>query len=367
MTGADTDVIVIGAGISGLSAARRLTASGLDVIILEARERVGGRLLSLSTRDGGALDLGATWFWDTDEPVQRLISELSIPTHEQYLAGSALYETGRVVRRLPDNPADRPAGRFSRGAQSLAEAIAAQLPYGALRLAQPVEIIDATGPGITVRCNDRLFRARHVVMAVTPALAVSSIRFRPALPDKLQAIAAALPVWMGSTTKFVARYSRPFWRMAGLSGSAISDSGPLREIHDMSGPAGSPAALFGFAASRHVTTADLTGRAIEQLTTLFGPDAATPDEVHAYDWSADPFTSPPDVSTRFSFDLFGDPIFREPALHGRLHWATSEVSDAGAGRLTGAVVSAEHACASVQKALGVVIARSDPKVRHHAR
>ena len=192
----------------------------------------------------------------------------------------------------------RPAGRFSRGGQSLVEAMAAQLPYGALGLAQPVGSIDATGPEITVRCHDGLFRARHVVMAVTPALAVSSIQFRPALPDKLQVLAADLPVWMGSTIKFVAQYSQPFWRAAGLAGSAFSHSGPLREIHDMSGPAGSPAALFGFAPSPHVTAADLTGPAIEQLTTLFGPDAATPEEVQVHDWSADRFRSPPDVHTR---------------------------------------------------------------------
>ena len=367
MTGTDTDVIVIGAGLSGLSAARRLTAYGLDVIILEARQRVGGRLLSLHARGGGALDLGATWFWDTDQPVQRLISELGIPTHQQYTAGSALYQTGRVVRRMPDHPLDQPAGRFSRGGQSLVEAMAAQLPYGALRLAQPVQSIDATGPEITVRCHDGLFRARHVVMAVTPALAVSSIQFRPALPDKLQALAADLPVWMGSTIKFVAQYSQPFWRAAGLAGSAFSHSRPLREIHDMSGPAGSPAALFGFAPSPHVTAADLTGPAIEQLTTLFGPDAATPEEVQVHDWSADRFTSPPDVHTRGSFGRFGDPIFRGPALHGRLHWATSDVSGVGAGRLTGAVLSAEHACAAVQTALGVTIRPPDKKIPHHAR
>ncbi len=79
MTGTDTDVIVIGAGLSELTAARRLTASGLDVIILEAHQHVGGRLLSLHARDGGALDLGATWFWDTDQPVQRLISRARHP------------------------------------------------------------------------------------------------------------------------------------------------------------------------------------------------------------------------------------------------------------------------------------------------
>ncbi len=100
---------------------------------------------------------------------------------------------------MPDHPLDQPAGRFSRGGQSLVQAMAAQLPYGALRLAHPVQSIDATGPEITVRCHEGLFRAQHVVLAVTPALAVSSIQFRPALPDKLQALAADLPVWMGST------------------------------------------------------------------------------------------------------------------------------------------------------------------------
>jgi hypothetical protein len=46
-------------------------------------------------------------------------------------------------------------------------------------LAQPVKSIDALGREITVRGTDRLFRARHVVTAVTPASAVSSILFRP--------------------------------------------------------------------------------------------------------------------------------------------------------------------------------------------
>ena len=59
MTGTDT---VAGAGIPGLSACR-LTAPGLDVIILEARERAAGPAVLQGTSDGGALDPGATWLW----------------------------------------------------------------------------------------------------------------------------------------------------------------------------------------------------------------------------------------------------------------------------------------------------------------
>ena len=56
------DVAIIGAGISGLVAARRLLASGLRVQILEARSRVGGRLCSVTDSSGSALDMGRPGF-----------------------------------------------------------------------------------------------------------------------------------------------------------------------------------------------------------------------------------------------------------------------------------------------------------------
>lgn len=122
-------VIVIGAGVAGLSAAALLVAAGLDVLCLEATERVGGRLLS-SSAAGGELDLGATWFWAGELRVARLLDQLGLTCFPQHIAGDALYEDGSGVRRLAGNPIDVPALRYVGGAQRLAEALAASLPPG---------------------------------------------------------------------------------------------------------------------------------------------------------------------------------------------------------------------------------------------
>ena len=55
-------VVIIGAGIAGLSAARALADQGLKPIVLEARERIGGRILTMCL-DRQAIDLGASWIY----------------------------------------------------------------------------------------------------------------------------------------------------------------------------------------------------------------------------------------------------------------------------------------------------------------
>src|SRR5699024_7705917 len=72
----------------------------------------------------------------------------------------------------------------------------------------------------------------------------------------LAGAAARTQVWMVEMAKAVAVYPEPFWREQGLSGLVISHQGPFREIHDHSGPLGTPAALFGFAPSAAVAGAD---------------------------------------------------------------------------------------------------------------
>lgn len=344
----DVDVVVIGAGIAGLTALGALIAAGQNAICVEARDRVGGRLLSAPTAHG-PLDLGATWFWSHERRVTRLVDDLDIDTFGQHIAGDALFDDGSEVRRFGGNPIDVPAYRFAAGAAALTDRLAAALSTDAVRLSTPVTALRAdNGAGILVSTAEAPLRTRHVILAVPPALAVARIDLPPALPDSLIRLARSTPVWMGAVAKVVAQYPAPFWREDGLAGAAVSRSGPLQELHDMSGPGGSPAALFGFAPGASMRPGrNLADDAVSQLVRLFGPQAAAPRNVIVQDWSQETWTSPPRVHTQMDHSRFGHELYTRPALDGRLHWASTETSTEHAGHIAGAVAAGERAAAAV--------------------
>lgn len=332
-----TDALVIGAGISGLSVADQLTRAGHTVKVLEARARTGGRIL------GSPLDLGASWFWPGEQRVAALAERLGIRTFEQYRTGDAIIDDLSGVQRYPGNPIDVPAYRFVAGTSSLADALAAQLPSGTVRFDQVVQEITAD---LMVSTDDRTWQADHVVIALPPASAVNSIVFPSQLPRELIEVASRTPVWMGDSVKVVAHYQEPFWRRDGLAGAAMSRRGPLAEIHDMSGPVGEPAALFGFARAASMypgVEADI----LEQLIRIFGPQAATPIEVLIQDWSREQWTAVPGPTGSPDYSTFGHRVYREPALGGRLHWASTETAQRYAGHIEGALEAAERTVAAV--------------------
>ncbi|MFN8032410.1 MAG: FAD-dependent oxidoreductase [Mycobacterium sp.] len=79
--GSDADVIVIGAGISGLAAARHLADHGQSVVILEARNRIGGRIWTSTTWAGAPMDLGASWIHGIDgNPIYQLAQQAGVKT-----------------------------------------------------------------------------------------------------------------------------------------------------------------------------------------------------------------------------------------------------------------------------------------------
>lgn len=335
------DVVVVGAGASGLRLAGILSQAGVSVVVCEARDRVGGRLLSV---DPG-VDMGATWFWQNESEVQEVIKECGLESFSQYAIGNMMFQIPGSVQELDGNPLDQQAWRIVGGTQQLAIGLAESLPPEILQLSTKVTEVqfDAAGHGgVTVITDCGIYTAKHVVLALPPATALANISFSPELPEEVTNIAARTPVWMGAITKVVAIYDSPFWRARGLAGSAMSHVGPLREIHDISDVTGSFGALFGFSRER-ITEGAVTA----QLAELFGSEAKSPRSIHIKDWSNSEFTSPPGVHQLNDYQLFGSKVLREAHCGGRLYFASTETSVDSPGHIEGALLAARRTAKSL--------------------
>ncbi|MDU6080292.1 MAG: FAD/NAD(P)-binding protein, partial [Pantoea sp.] len=129
-------VVIIGGGVAGLNAARLLHRAGVDFALFEARDRLGGRVLSANQEGEPAekgFDLGASWFWPrTQLPLRDLVNELGLETFPQYSEGDVIFH--RMSRELPrrfsvahDQP-EPEALRLAGGNYALISALAATLP-----------------------------------------------------------------------------------------------------------------------------------------------------------------------------------------------------------------------------------------------
>lgn len=444
----DADVAVVGAGLAGLVAARSLAASGAEVLVVEARERVGGRLVSEPIDGGEQLELGGQWVGPTQDRVLALVRDLGLGLFPTRTDGDNLielegrlrryrgtipklsplvlldlaqtrYRLGRLAKRIdPAAPWAAP-GASRLDSVSLAEwlrrtartriarelvALSCRTVWGAeprelsllyvlayiraadgfdslldveggaqqdrvvggsallaIRIAEElgervrtgaaVSRIAWTPDGVEVSAREFTFAARRAVIAVPPG-PLARIDFDPPLPEPHAQLARRMAG--GWLIKIAATYDEPFWRSQGLSGEAISLTGPVTVAFDNSPPSGTPGALTGF-----VGAADAPGYAalpseerrsvaLRSLARLFGPRAEHADGFFERDWARERWSLGGPVSNvaTGALSTFG-PALRESV--GPLHWAGAERSARWCGYMDGAVRSGEDAASAILK------------------
>jgi len=94
----DADVVVVGAGLAGLSAARTLVKAGVDTVVVEARDRVGGRVVNASIGGGEIVEMGGQWMGPGQTDLATLAEELGIGTFPTYNTGQRLIDRSGNVR-----------------------------------------------------------------------------------------------------------------------------------------------------------------------------------------------------------------------------------------------------------------------------
>ncbi|TGD42252.1 amine oxidase [Pseudotabrizicola sediminis] len=347
-----TKVAILGGGLAGMNTARLLHRAGIPFQLFEARDRLGGRILTVDGTgepDTDGFDLGPSWFWPGLQPqLAALVSELGLPVYAQYTAGDMLFE--RSLRAPPQRVGgagpDQGSMRLAGGMGALVWALAKDLPADCMRLNAPVTNLRLVADGILLtivgdgQSVDTLV-ARHVISTLPPRLMAEAICLDPVMDAATVSHWRKTPTWMAQQAKFFAVYDCPFWRKDGLSGTAQSLAGPLAEVHDATTASGD-AALFGFVGLPAAARADLSRdglicAAIHQLTRLFGHQASARRATFLKDWATDPFTA-----TKADRAASGHPTaIRAPMVTGAwtnlLTFAGSETSTTEPGYLAGAV------------------------------
>jgi monoamine oxidase len=350
------DTAIIGGGLSGVVLARSQHRQGRAVGLFEARERLGGRILSVSAGSGLAIDLGPTWFWpDTQPLVMSLVAELELADIPQHDDGSMLHliDPEKTPERITGKKQHEGARRFQGGMAQLIDAVAADLPPGLLHLGHVltdvcdrgdhVALVFAAG-GETVA-----FKARRVVLAVPPRLLEQQVRFEPELDEVTREAMRSAETWMATQAKVVIAYDRAFWREAGNSGNAFvtHEQAVVGEIFDACDGGAAKAALGGFLALspelRESFSVGLPMLMGNQMAQVFGA-ALEHGEQHYQDWASEPYTcSALDrTSARIEHAGVANPLLRRTHWNEKLYLGGSETASRGAGYLEGALEAARR-------------------------
>jgi len=371
------DVAIAGGGLCGLALAEALSGQGLAVVLIEARERLGGRILTGTSESSGlAVDLGAGWFWPQAQPLLRdLVKQHGLRAFPQYDQGVVLSlgDPDQGPQQVGADPVHGGAYRIAGGAGALVAALAERIE-AMVRTGVSLEQLHDAGDHISLSLRSATgseeILARQVVLALPPRLAAHNVSFSPPLPGEILSAMQQTPTWMAASAKAVQAYQAGGWRVAGLSGSAFVHNAQavLAEVFDACDAGGEHTALGGFLA----LTPDLRARfalglpmlIANQFAQLFGPEYEL-GELLYHDWAGEPLTCAPADRAELAREhpAPADPLLRQPHWGGKLHFGGSETAAREPGYMEGALDAAGRLAIALRETLALSAVASAPANR----
>lgn len=338
------DVLIIGGGLTGLSLAYFLKAQKLDVKILEARERLGGRIYTAYAEEGAPIEMGATWLGKQHRFLLELLNELGLEIFEQALGERAIYEpistSPPQVVSLPPN--HDPSFRIKGGSSRLIEALAAKLSPEQIYTSQVVERIEEEAAGLKVVCKGQSFFAKKVVSTLPPRLFSAQIQCKPSLPESFKRIADETHTWMGESIKVGLRFDKAFWENEKSSATIFSSVGPIPEMYDHTDAEGAHHALKGFFNGSYysVSKEERLEMVLGQLQKYYGKQIKSYSSYEELVWQQEAFTYAPYQNHVLPHQYNGHAVYKEAYMQGKLWIAGTETASAFPGYMEGAIRSA---------------------------
>ncbi|MEN2280893.1 NAD(P)/FAD-dependent oxidoreductase [Algoriphagus sp. SE2] len=342
-------IIIIGAGLSGLLTAYRLKKAGIPFKILEARDRIGGRINTVYGTDITPVEMGATWFGNQHVHLRALLEELGIEYFKQYMDRIVYYQASPTSpTESVQIPIQAPSYRISGGTSNLIHTLYQKLDENDIILNQSIKQIKSLGDSIQV-ITDKVYVGSQVVVAIPPKLWAKRILFEPNLPADLIQIAQQTHTWMEDSIKIALTYKDPFWEAEGRSATLFSNAGPITELYDHCNSERTKFALCGFINSsfHQLDVAERRALVIAQIKSVFGPKAEDFLEYQECVWSMEENTFEASDIPHFPHQNNGNQVFRHSYFGDKLLFSSSESASEFPGYMDGAVCSANLAASQI--------------------
>ena len=332
-------IVIIGAGLSGLLTAFRLKKEGIPFKILEARNRIGGRINTVLGTNKTPVELGATWFQIHHQNLIALLNELGLKGFEQIMDETVLFQQhSHSPVQLMEIGNQSPSYRIAGGTSNLINTLYQILEDDDVLLNQTVKKIIFQEKTVQV-IADETFDASHVVLAIPPKLWAKKIALEPNLPNDLLSIAEQTHTWMEDSIKVALTFSKPFWQEENTPSTFFSNAGPVTEFYDHCNAERTKFALCGFMNSsfKNISSADRKILMIEQLKTAFGEKVESFLDYEECIWSNEEHTFEPSDFPLFPHQNNGNPVFSQSLFNNRLFISSSESAKESPGYMEGAI------------------------------